>query len=257
MALAADTGDVNEPFLQELLELQKQRAIARNNSEWLARIRSGQEPEEAIRLWAHQYFFHTRGFVNALRHLYANCTIDEVREEMAESLFEEDTGQITKTAPHLELYFSYAEAWDLPREKLEREAYILPEMAGIVHWYHYAATSLSLIEALAVLAYAAEGNNATWDGQPGGTRQMSEAFQKHYGKTEKQCEFLDVHAYSDQDHSEVGVRNLARLVKTPEEEERVRAAIAITFDLRAQFSRSLEHRSLDECWKTGVAKFYH
>ena len=182
----------NTDFESELKDILLQSAKARNESPRMKRIVAGKEPQEAIDVSVVQFYFHTIGFVRALRHLYARVSIPEFRAELGEGLYEEETGRITNTAPHLDLYFQMAEAFGFPRAKLIAEAYCLPETAAVVNWYHYAATSLDVLEGVAVLNFAAEGQNAEIGGFPGISKVMYDAMTSHYGKTHDDIMFYYV-----------------------------------------------------------------
>ena len=242
-------------FGTELKEILLQSAKARNESPRMKRIVAGEETEEAINVSVVQFYFHTIGFVRALRHLYARVPQAEFRAEIGEGLYEEETGRITETAPHLELFFTMAEAFGFPRKKLIDDAYCLPETAAVLNWYHYAATSLDVLEGVAVLNFAAEGQNAEIGGYPGISKVMYDAMTTHYGKSHEDIMFYYVHDYADQEHSEVGARNLAKYITTPEQKKRVRTAIQMTNDAWAGMSRFSE-RKLDECWKLPSGVFY-
>ena len=148
-----------------------------------------------------------------------------------------------------------AEAFGFDREKIIREAYCLPETAAVLNWYHYAATSLDVLEGVAVLNFAAEGHNAEIRSLPGISKVMYDAMTTHYGKSHEDIMFYYVHDYADQEHSEVGARNLAKYVTTPEQQERVRIAISMTNDAWAGMSRFSE-RTIDECWRMPNGAFY-
>ncbi|MGB0630240.1 MAG: TenA family transcriptional regulator [Alphaproteobacteria bacterium] len=242
-------------FENELKDVLLQSAKARNESPRMKRIVAGEESQEAIDVSVVQFYFHTIGFVRALRHLYARVSIPEFRADLGEGLYEEETGRITNTAPHLDLYFQMAEAFGFPREKLISEAYCLPETAAVVNWYHYAATSLDVLEGVAVLNFAAEGQNAEIGGYPGISKVMYDAMTTKYGKSHDDIIFYYVHDYADQEHSETGARNLTKYIKTDEQRERVRTAIQMTNDAWAGMSR-FSDRKLNECWKHPSGVFY-
>lgn len=242
-------------FGQELHDIMEANARRMHERGRIVRLQSGEETLEAIQVHTVQWYYHTIGFVNALRHLYDRCEYVELRPELAESLFEEETGRITQTKAHLDLYFQMAESFDITREALEARSYCLPEVGALINWYHYAATALSTVEGLAVLAIGAEGNNARVGEFEGSVKLTADALRTQYGKSDHDVEFYDVHAYADQDHADVGVRNVLRYATTPEMQERVRTCLAITQDHFAGIG-NLKNRSLNECWKRPSAVLY-
>ncbi len=219
------------------------------------RIRRGVEPVGALRVSLIQQYFHTLGFTNALRYLYARCGDPKIRDEIADGLMEEETGSFSGTASHIELFLQLAEAFDLPREKLRNEAYMVPEMGAIVHWYHYAATALPIIEGVAVLNFASEGQNVDFEVHKGSARVLLDALTKHYGKSGDALVFSTVHATADQEHAATGARLLAENVTTREEQERIKKVIMMTFDVWRGTSKLTEYPE-SECWKYSNSAFY-
>jgi pyrroloquinoline quinone (PQQ) biosynthesis protein C len=84
---------------EELVELQEQEIQQREQTIY-ALLRDGKLTEEQVRIHAIQWYFHTVGFVQAMKELCARCPWPDVRSYLAESLYEEETGRITGTAPH-------------------------------------------------------------------------------------------------------------------------------------------------------------
>ncbi len=238
---------MSSAFEQELKAVWLGNAKRRNASPRIKALKAGTLDEQAIKLQVVQWYFHTVGFVSALRHLYDRCDIPKLRSELAESLYEEETGKITGTAPHLDLYFQAAAGFGLTRKKIETEAYILPEMAAVVNWYHYACAVLDPLEGLAVLCLFAEGNNAEIGGYPGSSRIFADALCKHYGKSADDVLFYEVHDIADRDHAEVGIRNLAKLANTPVKRERVLTAIYLSQGCYGELNR-LFQRDYAEAW---------
>ncbi len=251
----ASTAVKFEQELQDMLRDGAKRRAA-PGSRW-SRMMSGEANDEEMMVVLVQYYFHTLGFTNALRHVYARCDIPDIRAEIAEGLYEEETGGITGTAAHIELYYRMAEAFGLSRQKFEKEAWMVPEMGAIVHWYHYAATSLGLIEALAVLNFAAEGQNVEIDGIKGSAGLTLEVIKDRFHKTGDALSFYEVHAYADVEHCAVGARNLAKLAETEYQRNRIRTAVRMTYDVWAGQSRLTEKYTLADCWKpVESAMFY-
>ena len=204
-------------FEDELLAIEADMARRRYGSPGTKQLLAGQRGEESFKVDVVQFLFHTVGFVSALRHLYARCPLPDLRMELAESLYEEETGRMSNSAPHLDLYYQYARSWGFEPTELTKHARILPEMGAVVHWYQYAATSLDPLIGLAALTLGGEGQNGTWAGIPGASRVLADALRASYGKTPEDVLFYEVHDAADKDHCAVGLRNLARHVATPKQ----------------------------------------
>ncbi len=244
-------------FEQELMDMLATSAKQRTSpGSRYYRLLNNQETLEGFKVGLVQYYFHTLGFTNALRYLYARCDEPALRSEVAEGLYEEETGGITGTAAHIELYYRLAESFDLPREKLVKHARLLPEMGGIIHWYHYAATKLSVLEGLACLNFAAEGQNLDFGEHKGSASATLHALKNHFKKTGDALTFSEVHSYADIDHCAVGARNIARLATTEELKDRVRTAMLMTFEFWKGNASVADHK-LAECWgDTECSMFY-
>lgn len=220
------------------------------------RMLKGEESEEAMMVGVIQFYYHTVGFTNALRYLYARCDVPEMRDEIAEGLYEEETGGITSTAAHVDLYFRMAQEYGFSREKIEQNSVLLPEMAATIHWYHYAATALSVLEGLAVLNFAAEGQNVEIGGYPGAAGVSYRIHKERFGLSEEALVFSHVHSYADDEHCAVGARNLAERAATEEQKNRIRTAIRMTYDVW-RYQGTMTRHKLSECWRNdGSAKFY-
>lgn len=246
-------------FARELKDIRQELAERRNSNPRVLALKAGELPEDSIKLQVVQWYFHTVGFINALRRLYDRCDNAELRADLSESLYEEDTGKITGTKPHLDLYFQTAKGFGFEREKIEKEAFIFPEMAALINWYHYSCAVLHPLQGLTVLSYSAEGNNVDLPGLPGSSRIFADALKAHYGKSDRDVEFYEIHAYADQDHSEVAMQYLVKLADTEEKRQMVRTTISMCQDVYGELG-SMFSRSLDECWSpesNSSARLYH
>src|SRR5678815_2656856 len=69
---------------------------------------SGKVPRERLHLhFEQEYATYVRDFPVMLGWAYVQCPIPEVRRELAENLFEEETGGIVAGRPHPELFLEY------------------------------------------------------------------------------------------------------------------------------------------------------
>lgn len=247
----------NHAFEQKLYDIQLAAAKRRyEKGERTKRIAEGKESKELLQVSLVQSYFHTLGFTNALRYLYARCDIPEIRDEIAEGLYEEETGGITGTDSHVNLFYNFAEAFDLPREKLINEAWLIPEMAGIIHLYHYAATHMSVIEGIAVLNFAAEGQNQDIEGYKGVAGVTYDIITNVFGKSGDAVTFSYVHSTADQEHAAVGRRVIAQNTHSPEEQDRVLAVIDMCYAAFESYNKAMSVLTLDDCWKRRTSYFY-
>lgn len=195
---------------------------------WLE-IQDGRRPVEHVRAWAVQFFLQVREFPRAVSALHANCPFPDERRELAESLYEEETGRISGCGlPHPELFIRFGESLGLRREELVCGD-PLPETAALIDWFELASKARSFIEGAAAMNLAAEGQ------VPGAFGPFARALERHYGLSREAVAFWDVHEIADREHSDVGDHIVVRHADTEECRERVRRAVAHSLALWWQF----------------------
>ncbi len=246
-----------EAFAHELNELRRvgNRRIAEHP--FVQLLERGEASEEQLKVQCVQQYFHTVAFVNGITRLNSRCRIPEIQRELAEGIYEEHTGAFSKTGPHLEVFFRYAESWGIRREDLQQKGYYLvPEAMALINWYMYAADHLSPLEGVAVFTVAAEGVNTTFPGMPGLSRRFADALTKYYGKSSEDVLFWDLHDKADQEHSATGVRVLAQYIRTDEEKERIRSVIRMTQDAWYLFLESPLRWTWEDVRSVNSSAFY-
>lgn len=246
-----------ERFVEELQVLR--RALPRRAAEhpFIQAMSSGKATEEQVRIQCIQFYFHTIAFVNGLARLASRCNIPEIRREIAHGLYEEETGKLTGTAPHLELYYRYARSWGYTPEQLrDGGVYMLPETSALINWYMYACDRLSPLEAIAVFNVGAEGVNVTFPGLPGLSRKICDALTTHYGRSQEDAFFWDLHDRADQEHSHTGLEILARYADSPEVRQRIRTAVKMTTDAWWHFVGAPLNWTLEDCFAANSSAFY-
>ncbi len=202
------------------------------------RIQEGRLPRGAVATWAAQFFLQVREFPRAVSALHASCPFPEERIELAESLYEEETGRISGcNLPHPELFIRFGEGLGLARAEMI-EAEPLPATAALIDWFELATKQRSFIEGAAAMNLAAEGQ------VPGAFGPFARALEKHYGLTREQVAFWDVHEIADREHSDIGNHIVVRFATSPEWQDRVRRAVEHSLDMWWQFFDGVE-RAVD------------
>ena len=85
---------------------------------WL-RIAEGRLPRSAFGPFAVQFFLQVREFPRAVSALHASCPDTRERIELAESLYEEETGRISGcNVSHPELFVRFGEGVGVPRDAM-------------------------------------------------------------------------------------------------------------------------------------------
>ncbi len=225
-------------FVQELVSTIQERKSFGGHPLW-RRIESGALPAKGLEIFAAQFFLQVREFPRALSAMHAACPFPDARIELAESLYEEETGRISGcNLPHPELFIRFGEAVGLMREQMV-EAEPLPETASLIHWFEVATRQRSFLEGAAAINLAAEGQ------VPGSFGPFARALQKHYGLSTQAVAFWDVHEEADREHSDVGDHIVVRHATTDEAQARARAAVEESLRMWWQFFDGIEH-AIDE-----------
>ena len=76
----------------------------------------------ADRLHVHleqEYAVYIRDFARLLARAYVQCPVDAVRRELAENLYEEETGGLTRGRPHAELFLEYPKGLGMDLSRFE------------------------------------------------------------------------------------------------------------------------------------------
>jgi len=200
---------------------------------WL-RIGEGRLPRPALGAFAVQFFLQVREFPRAVSALHSSCPDAQQRIELAESLYEEETGRISGcNVSHPELFIGFGESVGVSREAMVHGT-ALPATAALIDWFEQSTRQHSFIEGAAATNLAAEGQVA------GAFGPFARALERHYGCTPAQVAFWDIHEQADRDHSAVGDHVVVRLATTPELQAAVRRAVQRSLDLWWGFFDGIE-----------------
>ena len=107
-----------EAFIQDLVARIQARRTFGNHPLWLA-IADGKPSREQLKRFAVQFFLQVREFPRAVSAMHANCPFPKERMELAESVYEEETGRLSGcNQPHPELFIRFGEALGLQRAEM-------------------------------------------------------------------------------------------------------------------------------------------
>src|SRR5881397_4155908 len=195
---------------------------------WL-RIAEGRLPRSALRPFAVQFFLQVREFPRAVSALHSSCPDLQERIELAESLYEEETGRISGcNVPHPELFIRFGEGVGVPRDAMVTGT-ATPATVALIDWFEQSTKRLPFIEGAAATNLAAEGQ------VPGAFGPFARALERHYGCTADQVASWDIHEQADREHSAIGDHIVVRLATTPELQADVRRAVARSLELWWRF----------------------
>jgi pyrroloquinoline-quinone synthase len=217
----------SENFVRELFSVVHERRSFGRHPLWL-KIADGKVSRSGMRIFAAQFFLQVREFPRALSALHSRCYNAAERVKLAESLYEEETGLISGSAPHPELFVRVGVGLGMKREELV-EAKPLPSTAALIDWFELSTKDRSFAEGIGAINVAAEGQ------VPGNFASFARALEKHYGLTREQVAFFDVHEIADRDHSDVGDNILSQLPMSDSDRAKVRAAAERSLEMWWQF----------------------
>jgi pyrroloquinoline-quinone synthase len=217
-----------EAFIQDLTRRIQARRTFGSHPLWLE-LADGKLGAQQLQLFAVQFFLQVREFPRAVSAMHANCPFPEERMELAESVYEEETGRISGcNLPHPELFIRFGEAVGLQRAEMV-EGNPLPATRALIDWFELSTKQRSFIEAAAAINLAAEGQ------VPGAFGPMARRLQQHYGLSTEAVEFWDIHEMADAEHSDVGDHIVVHHATDAALQARVRDALQHSLDAWWQF----------------------
>jgi pyrroloquinoline-quinone synthase len=219
-------------FVHELFSMVHERRSFGRHPIWL-KIADGQVSRTGMRTFATQFFLQVREFPRAVSALHSRCYDPGERLKLAESLYEEETGKISGSAPHPELFIRIGTGLGMKRDEITN-AHALPSTAALIDWFELSTKDRSFAEGIGAINVAAEGQ------VPGNFGSFARALEKHYGLSSEQVAFFDVHEIADRDHSEVGDNILSHMTLGDDERAKIRAAVERSLDLWWQFFDGIE-----------------
>jgi len=217
-----------EAFIEDLTARIEARRTFGGHPLWHA-IADGKLTNEQMQTFAVQFFLQVREFPRAVSAMHANCPFPDERMELAESVYEEETGRISGcNQPHPELLIRFGESLGLAREDMT-EGEALSATRALIDWFELSTKQRSFIEAAAAINLAAEGQ------VPGAFGPMARRLQEHYKLSTEAVEFWDLHEMADREHSDVGDNIVVKHATDAAIQKRVRAALQHSLDAWWQF----------------------
>jgi len=204
-------------FVQELMELIKRGRSFGGHPLWW-KISEGRLDREQLQGFAKQFFLQVVEFPRAVSALHSRCPDLEERRKLAESVYEEETGRLSRSKPHPELFLDFCASLDLARDEVLAAA-PLPGTAALIHWFELSTKERPFLEGVAAINLAAEGQVV------GAFGPFADALQRHYGLTKTAVAFWDIHELADAEHSDVGDHIVVRHATTDVVQAGIRDAV--------------------------------
>ena len=205
---------------------------------WFA-IQEGRIEIQGLRSFAVQFFLQVREFPRALSALHASCPFPDERIELAESLYEEETGRISGcNLSHPELFIRFGEAIGLRREEMT-EGVPLTSTVALTDWFELSTRQRSFLEGAAAINLASEGQ------VPGAFGPFARGLQEHYALSSDAVGFWDVHEIADRDHAAIGDHIVVRYADTEERRRTTQQALERSLELWWHFFDGIERAITD------------
>jgi pyrroloquinoline-quinone synthase len=214
-------------FADELMREIRARRSFGGHPLW-KRIEDGKVATAGLQRFAEQFFLQVFEFPRAVSALHSRCADIGERVKLAESLYEEETGVLSRTKPHPELFLDFASALGLDRARVPLTP-PLASTAALIHWFEYSTKILPFVEGVAAINLAAEGQVV------GAFGPFARALQRHYRLSETAVAFWDVHELADAEHSDVGDHIVFRHAESDAAQAGVRRAVSTSLGMWWQF----------------------
>jgi pyrroloquinoline-quinone synthase len=226
------TQESSKTFVADIFKhVHENRSFGRHPF-WL-KIAAGDVSQRGMCIFATQFFLQVREFPRAISALHSRCFDMGERAKLAESLYEEETGLISGSAPHPELFIRLGLGLGLARADMINGK-PLASTAALTDWFELSTKDRSFNEGIGAINVAAEGQ------VPNNFGPFARALEKNYGLSREQVAFFDVHEIADRDHSDVGDHVLSHAELGEIDRARVRAAVDRSLDLWWQFFDGIE-----------------
>jgi len=143
----------NTPLLEALLSVMDRK------DHWAYRhFSEGRATRPQLLLhYQQEHAVYVRDFPVLLSRVHARCPHPEVRQDLAENLYEEETGGLSRSKPHPELFLEMMQGLGFARQKFERVD-LVPEAAAYRAFVDQVTTRRPWIEGALVVTIFIEGS---------------------------------------------------------------------------------------------------
>jgi pyrroloquinoline quinone (PQQ) biosynthesis protein C len=182
--------------------------------EFLAAVEAGTASREHIEAWAKTFYAATRNGRLSIGNYYANSPDDaELRRELAENLYEEETGRISGVNKcHMDVFLEFLAAFDVTEE----DAACIPPLHGNSTPQAHAIAPEDFYVELAAYGLSVETPNAEF------CSRIHAALRDNYGLAEGELMWFSMHAALDSDHGAEFKMHAQRAAEAPDGLERLR-----------------------------------
>jgi pyrroloquinoline quinone (PQQ) biosynthesis protein C len=223
------------PLQDELLALMDRK----NHWAW-PHINDGRATRAQLLLHFQQEFeVYVRDFPVLLSRVHARCPHPEVRQDLAENLYEEETGKLSKGVPHPELFLVMMEGLGFPRARFTGVE-LVPEAAAYRAWIDVVTTRRPWVEGAALVTIFIEGSvedrkriEAPEPEDPVDleVELQRNALVRHYGVDPRFLDLKRAHHMVETGHRKMAWKMVLEHATASRTAERVRRVLARTLDL--------------------------
>jgi len=104
-----------------------------------------------------EFAVYIKDFPVLLSRIHSRCPVAEVRRDLAENLYEEETGGLSGTGPHPDLFLYMMEGLGFEKREF-RSVKLLPESQRYREWLDEATSTMPWVAAAAVVTIFVEGS---------------------------------------------------------------------------------------------------
>ena len=141
------------PLQEQLLAIMDRK----NHWAWPHFNEGGATRPQLLLHFQQEFDVYVRDFPILLSRVHARCPHPEVRQDLAENLYEEETGKLSKGVPHPELFLVMMEGLGYPRVRFTGVDRI-PEAEAYRAWIDQVTTRRPWIEGAALVTIFIEGS---------------------------------------------------------------------------------------------------
>jgi pyrroloquinoline-quinone synthase len=186
-----------------------------------------------------EHAVYVRDFPVLLSRVHARCPHPEVRQDLAENLYEEETGGLSKSKPHPELFLEMMEGLRFTRRQFEKID-LVPEAAAYRAFIDQVTTRRPWIEGALVVTIFIEGSREDRrevggpagapapDPEPGLRQHF---LVRHYGVDPRFLDLKRAHAKVESGHRRMAWKMVLDHARTPRSAARLKALLEQTLAL--------------------------
>lgn len=211
--MASTTHDVQRFVADLQAEIGEQR-LSLTDADFLLAVEAGTATREQIGEWAKAFYATTRNGRLMIGNFYANSPDDpELRRELAENLYEEETGRLSGLGRcHMDVFADFLAAFDITLEQARR----LPSPLGDLPVGGRTIAPEDFYIELAAYGFSVEAPNARF------CERIVQALKTNYDFTDEQLTWFSMHAVLDADHGDEFLKYVEAAARYPDGLERVR-----------------------------------